>query len=71
MPPRVRRARWRKASRPTRIAADGGWPIALLGVRCIVCEVPADNDPAALLRMAHDRRVDRCSRSRRSRQSSA
>ncbi len=47
------------------IAADYGlqqaasWPIALLGVHCIVYEMPADDDPAALLqRMAHDRRVE-------------
>jgi hypothetical protein len=47
------------------IAADYGlqqaasWPIALLGVHCIVYEVPASDDPAQLLqRMARDRRVE-------------
>ena len=47
------------------IATDYGlqqaasWPIALLGVHCIVYEMPADDDPAALLqRMARDRRVE-------------
>ncbi len=42
-----------------RLQQTASWPIALLGVHCIVYEVSAADDPALLLqRMAHDRRVE-------------